>query len=64
MLRRTFATMSLDNGAELQHVQELMGYQDPRTTLRHYARQRSMKVAAEAHRGFSPVDRVMNGGKS
>ncbi|MEF2968875.1 tyrosine-type recombinase/integrase [Paenibacillus sp. M1] len=37
VLRHTFATLTLNNGAELVAVQELMGHSDPQTTLR-YAR--------------------------
>lgn len=37
VLRHTFATLTLNNGAELVAVQELMGHADPQTTLR-YAR--------------------------
>ena len=36
-LRRTFATLTLNNGAELAAVQELLGHSSPETTLR-YAR--------------------------
>lgn len=36
-LRRTFATLTLNNGAELVAVQELLGHTSPETTLR-YAR--------------------------
>lgn len=37
VLRHTFASLTLNNGAELVAVQELMGHSDPQTTLR-YAR--------------------------
>lgn len=37
VLRHTFATLTLNNGAELVAVQELMGHSHPQTTLR-YAR--------------------------
>lgn len=37
VLRHTFATLTLNNGAELVAVQELMGHSNPQTTLR-YAR--------------------------
>lgn len=36
-LRRTFATLTLNNGAEITAVQELLGHSSPETTLR-YAR--------------------------
>lgn len=37
ILRHTFATLTLNNGAELTAVQELLGHSSPQTTLR-YAR--------------------------
>lgn len=37
VLRHTFATLTLNNGAELVAVQELLGHESPETTLR-YAR--------------------------
>lgn len=59
-LRHSFITSALDNGADLRWVQELAGHSDPKTTLR-YARLRNMKLAAEAHKAFSPVERALSG---
>lgn len=61
LLRHSFITTSLDNGADLLHVQDLAGHSNPKTTLG-YAKRRDLLRAAEAHkRVFSPVERALGG---
>lgn len=55
--RHTFATMALLNGAGEFNVQSLLGHSDLRMTRRYTASLTSER-AVEAHKKFSPVDRM------
>jgi len=52
--RHAFARIVLDNGADLASLAQLMGHQDPRITIKFYARY-TRKELAKKHGQFSPA---------
>jgi site-specific recombinase XerD len=61
MLRRTFATLSLQNGMDIVSLQTLMGHENLETTRRYI--QWLDGDLLEAHRKASPIDNLKGGSK-
>ena len=59
-LRHSFATASIQNGANLFYVQALLGHSDLDMTRR-YAAMVNSEEAVKQHHSFSPADRINKG---